>query len=89
MAFKEFVRDTTDWRAMLKGPPAPVDLCAEREQVIALRSHREVDVSQRAFELFARDRGRCGFGTRVTHARSIKGMEEKRSGALRCGYRNG
>ena len=27
------VRDTTDWRAMLKGPPPPVDLVAVRDRL--------------------------------------------------------
>jgi hypothetical protein len=36
VACKEFVRDKTNWRAMLKGAPAPVDLCAERDRLFAL-----------------------------------------------------
>ena len=36
VAFKEFVGDRTNWRAMLSGPPEPVDLCATRDRLIAL-----------------------------------------------------
>lgn len=30
------VSDKTNWRAMLKGPPAPLDLAAERDRLLAL-----------------------------------------------------
>jgi hypothetical protein len=40
VAFKEFVGDRTNWRAMLKGPPEPVDLCAWRDRLIALLRER-------------------------------------------------
>jgi hypothetical protein len=36
VALKEFVRDKTNWRAMLKGPPAPVALRAERDRLFGL-----------------------------------------------------
>ena len=37
---KEFVDDRTNWRAMLKGPPEPVDLRARRDRLIALLRER-------------------------------------------------
>jgi hypothetical protein len=40
VAFKDFVGDRTNWRAMLKGPPEPVDLFAERDRLIALLRER-------------------------------------------------
>ena len=41
VAFKEFVDDRTNWRAMLKGPPEPVDLCSERDRLFALLREKE------------------------------------------------
>lgn len=35
-ALRQHVRDTTDWRAMLKGVPAPADLAAERDRLWGL-----------------------------------------------------
>jgi len=40
VAFKEFVPDRTRWRAMLQGPPDPVDLRAKRDHLIALWRER-------------------------------------------------
>jgi hypothetical protein len=40
VAFKEFANDRTNWRAMLKGPPEPVDLCDERDRLVALLRER-------------------------------------------------
>ncbi len=34
-ALRKVVRDTTDWRAMLKGPPPPADLAAIRDRLFA------------------------------------------------------
>jgi len=34
VALKEFLADKTNWRAMLKGSPEPVDLIAERDRVL-------------------------------------------------------
>jgi hypothetical protein len=36
VALGEFVRDKTNWRAMLKGPPVPVDLGAVRDRLFEL-----------------------------------------------------
>ncbi|PMR78736.1 DUF2797 domain-containing protein [Halomonas endophytica] len=35
MLFKEEVADRTNWRAMLKGEVEPMDLCAERDRLLA------------------------------------------------------
>lgn len=34
VALKSCISDRTDWRKMLKGPPEPVDLAAERDRVL-------------------------------------------------------
>ena len=49
------VSDRTDWRAMLRGAPAPLDLLAERERLIAICGRDLADIQDRfgtgAFEL--------------------------------------
>ncbi len=43
VALKEFVADRTNWRAMLKGDPEPVDLAARRDELLAKFAERYPD----------------------------------------------
>ncbi len=38
VSLKRFVADRTDWRRMLKGEPAPLDLVAQRERILGLHA---------------------------------------------------
>jgi hypothetical protein len=40
VALKEFVADKTNWRAMLKGDPDPIDLALKRDELLALYAER-------------------------------------------------
>jgi len=48
VAVAAHVSDKTNWRAMLKGPPAPVDLAAERDRLLTL-CESELDRIRRDF----------------------------------------
>ena len=51
-AGKEYVADKTNWRAMLKGSPDPIDLAAERDRIQA-KLREEVDYFQEQEGLLA------------------------------------
>ncbi len=39
VAFKKHVADRTNWRAMLRGPAAPIDLPRERDRLLSVAKH--------------------------------------------------
>jgi hypothetical protein len=45
VAFKDFVADKTNWRAMLKGTPEPLDLAAEKERLFSALADKHPDLS--------------------------------------------
>ena len=51
-ALRAHVSDRTSWQAMLKGDPEPIDLAAQRDQLMELCSH-ELDELQQRFGLQA------------------------------------
>jgi hypothetical protein len=44
VAIAKHVSDKTNWRAMLKGPPAPIDLQGERDRLLALCEAELADI---------------------------------------------
>jgi len=44
VALKQYIADKTNWRAMLRGAPEPVDLAAERDRLLALHVESGAEV---------------------------------------------